>query len=218
VIGRLKAMMRSRGKAAFIASLAPNARVLDIGCGNNSPYMTKKLLPGCHYTGVDVGDYNQKRPNVADEYVVCDPQHFAKAIEALPKNYDAVISSHNLEHCNDRYQTLSAMTKSLAQLGMLYLSFPSEQTTEFPSRDGTLNYFDDSTHKSNPPSLATVMDVLQSSDMDVDFCSSQYQPIIYRIMGAIVEPISRSRKKVMLGTWEYYGFETVLWATKRRPE
>lgn len=29
-----------------------------------------------------------------------------------------------------------------------------------------------------------------------------------------MEPVSKIKKKVYIGTWVYYGFETVIWAKK----
>ncbi|MEM3334256.1 MAG: methyltransferase domain-containing protein [Thermoplasmata archaeon] len=48
-------------------------------------------------------------------------------IVELNQEYDAVISAHNLEHCNDRYGTLEAMLKVIKVGGKLYLSFPSKK-------------------------------------------------------------------------------------------
>jgi len=45
--------------------LAPGARILDIGCGNNSPTVTKKWFPGCHYAGADIQRYNNSDADLA---------------------------------------------------------------------------------------------------------------------------------------------------------
>ena len=134
----LKKILRNRGKISFISQLRENCSILDIGCGNNSPYLVKSILPNCKYTGLDIGDYNQQKPNLADSYVITTPENFASSISGLGQKFDAVISSHNLEHCNHRASTLLAMTSVLKPGGRLYLSFPSEKSTIFPSRHGTL--------------------------------------------------------------------------------
>jgi hypothetical protein len=46
--------LRPRGKLAFLKSLPPGARVLDVGCGNNSPRDAKVLRPDLIYTGLDM--------------------------------------------------------------------------------------------------------------------------------------------------------------------
>ena len=63
----VKKILRPNGKDAFLMSLPRAAEILDVGCGNNSPFRTKKILPKCIYTGIDIGDYNQSKPNLADE-------------------------------------------------------------------------------------------------------------------------------------------------------
>lgn len=95
-------ILRPWGKSAFLLSLPHHCRVLDVGCGNNSPYKTKKLCPKCYYTGIDISDYNQTELNCADQYVILNPEKFAEGIRTLGSAYEAVISSHNLEHCDHR--------------------------------------------------------------------------------------------------------------------
>jgi hypothetical protein len=68
--------IRPNGKIDFLSSLPNNASILDVGCGNNSPYRTKRIVPNCVYTGIDVGDYNQTKPNKADGYIITSPENF----------------------------------------------------------------------------------------------------------------------------------------------
>jgi SAM-dependent methyltransferase len=212
----LKIFLRSRGKIAFIASLNPNCKILDVGCGNNSPYLVKSLLPQCDYTGIDIGDYNQLSSGFADRYIITSPADFSKSISELAGQFDAVICSHNLEHCNDRIATLLAMLHSLKPGGRIYLSFPSEQSLLFPKRRGTLNYNDDATHKNLPPDFRVVKELIELHDFYFDFTTINYRPLILRIVGLIFEPISSLFGKVILGTWEYYGFETIIWAKRKQ--
>ena len=69
--------------------------------------------------------------------------NFVESILSISIKFDAVISSHNLEHCNDRYGALNAILDKLKDGGKIYLSFPSGKTINFPKRDGCLNYYDD---------------------------------------------------------------------------
>ena len=45
------------------------------------------------------------------------------------------------------------MKKCLKKGGIIYLVTPSEKSIDFPSREGTLNYYDDKTHKYKPINL-----------------------------------------------------------------
>jgi SAM-dependent methyltransferase len=207
-------ILRPNGKVAFLSELPPRARILDVGCGNNSPYNVKRILPECEYTGIDVGDYNQSKPNLADRYIVSSAEDFTNEILKLGASFDAVLSSHNLEHCDDRGGTFAAMLGSLRAGGRLYLAFPCEQSVRFPRRRGTLNYFDDATHKLEPPRFDELIADLKRNNFRVIFATRRHRPKILWLLGLICEPVSRASRKVLRGTWEYYGFESVICAEK----
>jgi 2-polyprenyl-3-methyl-5-hydroxy-6-metoxy-1,4-benzoquinol methylase len=96
---RLAPVFRPHRKIDFLNRLPSKCEILDVGCGSNSPYLVKSLFPDCTYTGIDVEDYRQTKPNLADHYVLVDRRHFSESVLAFGKKFDAVISSHNLEHC-----------------------------------------------------------------------------------------------------------------------
>lgn len=208
-------MARPNGKIDFILSLNPDLKILDVGCGNNSPYIVKSILPKCHYTGVDIQEYNLTKPNLSDNYILTTADLFSYSINKLEAKFDAVISSHNLEHCKDWESTLSAMISCLVPGGKIYIAFPSTESQYFPSRHGTLNYFDDNTHILNPPDFDLILKILTNSDCEVIFREKRYSPILFFLLGMILEPFSLFTKKVLKGTWEYYGFESILIARKK---
>ena len=205
------------GKQAFILNLRKNARLLDVGCVNNSAYYTKILAPSCHYTGIDVGDYNNSRTSkqLMDAYhVVKDPMQFAEEIKCLEGAFDAVISSHNIEHCNKPEETTDAMCKKLARGGLLYMAFPQEKTADFPHRGGTLNFYDDPTHI-YMPDPGRLIHIMKKNGMEIIFAKRGYRPAYYFLLGGILEPFSRIKNKTMPGTYSFWGFETVIWAKKK---
>lgn len=207
-------LLRKNGKISFIKALNKNAVLLDVGCGNNSPIISKMLRSDIHYVGIDIGDYNQnKNPNdIADEYILTTPELFSNTIANLQNRFDAVISSHNLEHCNAPNSVLHAMFMALKPGGRIYLSFPSEASVSFPKKRG-LNYFDDSTHK-EVPQLNNVLELIKSNGFQIDFIAVRYRPRLLAFIGLVLEPLSIVCGKLMIGTWELYGFESIIWATK----
>jgi SAM-dependent methyltransferase len=214
-IDRIQGFVDPHGKRAFLAGLHPRASILDVGCGNNSPSQTKAVLPDCQYTGIDIGDYNQTRPNCADVYVVTTPERFAESIAELGCSFDAVISSHNLEHCNDRQATLLAIMKAARPGGRLYLSFPCEQSTGFPRRKGTLNYYDDLSHTGSPPDFRGILATLKENNFEIAVACKNYRPPVLRLIGTLTEPFSMASGKVLYATWARWGFESIIIATKR---
>lgn len=206
------------GKAAFLDSCVPGARVLDVGCGNDSPAMFKALRPDIYYVGLDIGDYNQAHdPNQhADEYILVPPDRFADKIAEMPASFDAVVSAHNLEHCDAPQQALVSMLHALKPGGRLFLAFPSEASTRFPSRAGTLNFFDDATHV-DLPKFDDILLTIKREGYGIDAAIRRYRPLHRLLIGFLQEPISRQQKRVMYGTWALYGFEAIIWVTRPRP-
>ena len=211
----LRKSLRRYGKFSFISRLKLDASILDVGCGNDSPYWTKQILPNCFYTGIDIADYGQAKPNLSDNYIVTTPEKFASDIATNKNCFDAVISAHNLEHCDDREKTLQAIMGSLKKNGLLYLAFPSESSVNYPSRGGCLCYYDDPTHKGMPPDFDSIIEVLHQNGFEIIFLSKCYKPLFLWIVGLLLEPYSRLKKYNSKGTWAYYGFEAIIWARKR---
>ncbi len=203
-----------RGKRAFLGTLGRHVRLLDVGCGNNSPYSVKTQKPDAYYVGLDIADYHQTKPLLADDYILSTPENFPLAIEKMAGTMDAVISSHNIEHCLDPDRVVRAMGAALKPGGTLYMSFPSEASATFPSRGGCLNFYDDSTHLALPR-FDHISRGLQDAGCTILVGEPRYQPTVSWWVGALLEPISRLRRHTMFGTWAFYGFESILWAQRR---
>lgn len=214
----VKLLVRPHGKVGFLSRLPTCAVLLDVGCGNGSPARVKDQRPDIVYTGLDVNDFNHAIPPDlhADRYLVVSPQNFASEIETLKGSYDAVISSHNLEHCLEPDRVLSAIVSALKPNGRLYLSFPAEESVNFPSRKGTLNFYDDPTHR-EVPKFRAVIDKLEQHGMTIELARKRHRPPILFLAGLILEPLSILTGRTMpgLSTWALYGFESVIWARRR---
>src|SRR5947209_7245357 len=86
----ISAALRRRGKYRFIRELSAGAKVLDVGCGNNSPAVCKAIRPDVYYVGIDITDYNQTNSahHFANEYILTDREHFARDIARLENRFD----------------------------------------------------------------------------------------------------------------------------------
>jgi SAM-dependent methyltransferase len=207
----------AHGKRTFLESLKKNSTILDVGCGNNSPFYTKTLCPSCYYIGIDVGDHHQAGDpkTIADEYIIVISELFAEAIESMSGRADIVISAHNLEHCEEPKRVLTAMARALKPGGRLYLSFPCEASVSFPKRRGSLNFFDDATHRV-PPDWRTCLQTLSDEGCKFTFKAPRYRPWRQFLQGMLRERESKEANKVESdgSTWAYYGFESIIWAYK----
>jgi hypothetical protein len=93
------------------------------------------------------------------------------------------------------------------------MSFPNKDSVNFPHRNGTLNFYDDKTHLT-PPDLEKILNRMKKNGIKIKFCRKAYKPFVLWLLGMIVEPISKKKNKVLRGTWQFYGFETVIWGIK----
>ena len=202
-------------KETFLRLLPPECRLLDVGCGNNSPFTTKAALPNCYYVGIDIGETDQLKPEKADEYVLTSSERFCDAIGHFEDSFDAVISAHNLEHCEDRIGVIRAMARALKKGGRAFISFPCAESVDFPSRDGTLNYYDDPTHRLRPPDFTEVVAELAKSGLRVLYATTRAQAPIRWMIGVRHEVDSDHEAVVKGETWAFWGFETIIWAERR---
>lgn len=211
----LSSILRPNGKINFLLSIIHlSPKILDVGCGNNSPYKVKQILPNAFYVGIDICEIDDLGSNSSYNYILASPDDFSGSISKIEHKFDAVISSHNLEHCNDLWGTLNSMIDSLNDGGLIYISFPCSESQFFPARIGTLNYFDDETHQLTPPDFLKIISKLESSNFIIEYSNRRYRPIFLFFIGLILEPISALFRRKLYGTWELYGFESIIWARK----
>jgi SAM-dependent methyltransferase len=204
-------------KSFFYSSKCKKSIILDVGCGNNSVKEIKKFLPNAYYVGVDISDYNLDNfsKKLIDKYILLSKEGFAEGINNIGLSFDIVVSQHNIEHVNDRVSVLLSMVNVIKPGGYLILRFPNSESLEFPSRIGTLNYLDDDTHKLPPPDFEYFKKLLLRNGMNIEYSCKAYKPKFLWLMGLISEPFSKLLKKNLPGTWQYYGFESVIYARKK---
>jgi len=209
-------LLRPMGKYRFFNKFCPEGTVLDIGSGK-SPNRTKKLFPNCQYTGLDITSHYEDGKCLADHYVITTIEDFTNTLSKYDEKFDCTISSHNLEHCDQRKLVLELSAATVKPNGYMYLSFPSEISINFPrGRAGTLNYFDDSTHKELPPTVQWTLQTLESKGFSVVCVKESYKPLILWFIGFLLQPLSILLNKNLVGTMQFYGFETVFWLKRDR--
>jgi len=126
-------------------------KILDVGCGNHSASKTKKYYPNCIYYGLDRDkNYNN---DVADfktmeRFYEADLGRNANKLKVVPNNFfDCIILSHIIEHLINGKDVLLNCLPKLKNGGVIYIEFPSPRSVYLPSMWGTLNFYDDPSHK-----------------------------------------------------------------------
>jgi cyclopropane fatty-acyl-phospholipid synthase-like methyltransferase len=202
-------------KIHFITGLKNGAAVLDVGCGNHSPSIYKRLNPAIQYYGVDIAEYkmNEDDYKAAARIWFIDRKTFASSIRKLDMKFDAVVSAHNLEHTDDPFDVIKAMLFSLKKGGQLYLSFPTEKSAHFPKRIGTLNFYDDPTHNYLPNFKKVCASIVENGGKII-YSRRRYRAPYGFLKGVIQEPASWITGKNYSSTWNFWGFESVIVAEK----
>jgi SAM-dependent methyltransferase len=213
----LAKIIKPHAKVSFlynVSELFQKPNILDVGCGNDTIILVKKAVPHFHYTGLDVQIYNMSTTDAIDEYILVEPSAFADKIGEMANRFDVIISAHNIEHCIEREKTFRNMLRALKKGGLLYLSCPSEKSVSFPSRYGTLNYYDDETHIGEPPDFSILKKMADEEKCAILFETEGYKPPLAWLIGLLLEPFSALIKRALPCTWNFYGFENILWVKK----
>lgn len=186
-------------------------RILDIGCGNNSPTTTKHWFPGCHYSGADIQRYN----NTAEDLHAIDDFYLlgidGSGYTAIPdSHYDFIILHHVIEHMPAPVPILEMICTKLKPGGFIWIAFPSLRSLSLPSADGCLQFCDDPTHV-YIPDVREVSNLLLTKGIRV-LHGGRSEDFIRTIIGAVVLPLAFLRRAVTgrlsaQGLWYILGFE-----------
>ena len=156
-------------KFRFVRGKLPaGARILDIGCGNGSPSLTKRWFPGCHYAGGDIQRYNMNAADDAALDAFFPLGADGSGYEAIPDaGFDFVILNHVIEHMAEPAPILAKLCGKLRPGGFIWIAFPSVRSLALPhSVDETLNFCDDPTHV-YVPDLREIVNVLLANGVQV---------------------------------------------------
>jgi SAM-dependent methyltransferase len=187
--------------------------ILDIGCGNNSPSVTKRWFPGCHYTGADIQRYNLNGQDDAamDAFYLLGADGSGYA--AIPDgSYDFVILNHVLEHMTEPAPALHALCSKLKPGGYIWIAFPSLRSLSLPSsQDETLQFCDDPTHV-YLPDVREVANILLANKVNVLHAGRSREGLFTTIVD-VTKLLKRLVKRVLTGKfsgrgmWYLLGFE-----------
>jgi SAM-dependent methyltransferase len=187
------------------------ARILDIGCGNNSPSTTKRWFPGCHYSGADIQQYNLNEGDNAAMDSFYPLSIDGSGYAAIPGgNFDLIILHHVIEHMTAPVETLSTICSKLKPGGYIWIAFPSLRSLSLPSAVGTLQFCDDPTHV-YIPDIREVSNILLRNEVIV-LHAGRSRDTIRWLIGMVVLPWAMLKrlftgKMSAKGLWYILGFE-----------
>jgi SAM-dependent methyltransferase len=196
-------------------------RILDIGCGNGSPTVTKRWFPGCHYAGADIQRYKLSDADVRaiDEFFELGAD--GSGYNAIPEaSYDFVILNHVVEHTREPAPIVAALCAKLKPGGYIWIAFPSERSLRLPhSEDETLNFYDDPTHV-YLPKLDEITNILLANGVDV-LDAGRSREGFWTSIADVVKLGKRKVRKLLTGRfsgrgmWYVLGFEDHVFGRRR---
>lgn len=133
----------------FLKSLAPDAKVLDLGCGIGHNFtLLHSMHPQSIVYGIDIIPPEAVEPRM--RYSRCDLE--AGKLPFEDETFDAVLCTHLLEHLRDPLKLGHDINRVLKPGGKIYVEAPNWTTLFVPSisfqrkQHGPFNFFDDPTH------------------------------------------------------------------------
>ena len=190
--------------------------ILDAGAGSHSATITKRWLPECHYTGVDISkNYGNDEDDfkAMDEFIEMDLTQLA--FDRISENkYDMIVMSHVIEHLLNGDKVVEGLLSKLKKGGIIYLEFPSERSVNFPSKRETLNFYDDPTH-CRIYTVNELSAVLKKNHLNILSAGTRRQWINIFLMPFKMVFQSITKGYVRGGVyWDYYGFAEYVCARK----
>jgi SAM-dependent methyltransferase len=197
-----------------VLSSSSSPRILDLGCGNHSSLYFRTASPECYYVGVD-----RERPTLKEDldamnrFILADLQT-SRLDDVANESFDVVVASHVLEHLAGGLSLLPLAVSKVRVGGYVYLAYPSARSVDFPSRPGTLNFYDDPTH-------VTVL----RTDSVLHSLSELGIKVVSHGVGRSSRNLLLMGPKIMLSPilggvsgptlWDLYGFEEYVLGRKR---
>ena len=186
-------------------------KILDVGCGNHSPSITRRWFPDCDYHGVDIQEYNltsadYKAMNAFYKVASHNPDY--SALE--DSSYDFIIANHVFEHMATSEPVVQELCRKLRPGGLFWIAFPSMKSLELPSATGTLQFCDDPTHV-HIVDVREVANLLLANGVEV-LKGGRSTDLLRFGIGLFILPLELIRKLLFnrmssRGLWYVLGFE-----------
>jgi 2-polyprenyl-3-methyl-5-hydroxy-6-metoxy-1,4-benzoquinol methylase len=198
-------------------------KILDIGCGNHSPVLTKQYFPMCQYHGVDiVDDYNlddNDKKMIDSFYMVTEE---GGGYEKIHNHYyDIVVMNHVIEHMSHPREIFLKIINKVAPGGIIWVAFPSEKSLSLPSAaSGSLHFSDDGSHV-YVPSMIELCNLLLDNKFKIKFAGQTKDTIRWWVgfFRNLFNRVFVSLGMIKLSSkdmWYYFGFETSIVAVRRK--
>lgn len=149
----IKLLLRSKlnNKIVFIRkafTYKDKFKLLDVGSGNGSATKIKSLFNFCEYFGLDIDkttNYVSRDFELMEKFYEMDLTKLD--FEEIPNAYfDYINMAHVMEHLHNGDLVLQGLLQKLKPGGYFYIEYPGDRSLDLPSMNGTLNFYDDSTH------------------------------------------------------------------------
>lgn len=190
---------------------------LDAGAGSHSATLTKQWFPFCNYYGIDrTKDYENDENDFAAMKEFYEMDLTKLQFSNIPDDhFEVLMMSHIIEHLPNGDKVIAALLPKLKAGGVVYLEFPAARSTRFPSKKGTLNFYDDPTH-CRLYSVHEVSDILIQNG-----CNILRAGVRRDWIKILLLPLAMIKSKIKLGYvaggvfWDLLGFAEYVYAEKR---
>lgn len=192
-------------------------KLLDVGSGNHSASKTKRLFPNCEYHGIDMQKdfFNDESDYAAmTGFYEMDLTHLD--FHSIPDNYfDFIRMAHVIEHLKNGDEVIAGLLPKLKQGGYIYLEYPGQKSTKLPSMEGTLNFYDDTTHV-RVFSVKEVSGILTNNEFNIISAGTR-RNISFLLAMPFMVMLNLVRGKKPRGNmfWDLLGFAEFVFAKKR---
>ena len=194
-------------------------KVLDVGCGNNSPQITKYWFSKCKYHGLDKELYNiNKNASLIVEKFYSIDLEKSELAEINDENYDAIIFAHVIEHLKNGHNVIKRLANKLKKGGKIYIEFPSERSLLLPTAVSTLNFYDDESHVKFY-TIKEIIRTIERSNLFIIKAGRRRDPfgiiLFFLYLPLQFYTLLKYHKLNAKGLWDICGFANFVYAEKK---